>query len=476
MGLGWLPVAPGTWGSLPVALGFGLLAHFIGLRLLVPVLMGLCVIVGSLVCLKCADVVIAATGSSDPPEVVADEFAGQALVFVFVGSFAGTYTAATAVLGFLLFRLFDIVKPWPTRRLERLPGGWGVLADDLMAGIYAAVSTLLCLKLGIFEYLEGLLGLHGQIGEPLIAILLGCIQGITEFLPVSSSGHLVLFETFFKLNPENPAMLLFDLAVHLGTVVAILVVFRSSIAAFLRNLISSGKYLGCGEPSGSSKGIKAMNGTTCGSGSDTEVTGGLFGQAVRLYRKSPSIHLLFLAMCATFVTAVIGLLFEDYFTAARGNLGLVAAMWGITGTLLIITDRRRKTRLSLRRFAVWQAVIVGLAQAIAIIPGISRSGATICSAILLGLHRRWAVEFSFLLAIPAIIGAATAKLLQDYEKISLGGLAPASLAIGAIAAAVTGIAALKLLIRASRKANLKFFAFYCYALACFVVVYYLLYH
>jgi undecaprenyl-diphosphatase len=146
-------------------------------------------------------------------------------------------------------------------------------------------------------------------------------------------------------------------------------------------------------------------------------------------------------------------------------------MWIITGTLLLITDWRKKTRLGLRRFGILAAILVGFAQAAAIMPGISRSGATICVAILIGLRRRWAVEFSFLIAIPAILGATVVQLARDFGEIGSATLAVSSVLAGSATAALVGILALRLLIKASRTANLKFFAFYCYILACFVLVY-----
>jgi phosphatidylglycerophosphatase A len=109
---------------------------------------------GSVVCVKFAPAVIAATGRVDPREVVADEFAGQALTFLAI-PFLTIGLASTrqiwviTALGFLLFRLFDIVKPWPIRKLEKLPRGWGILADDLLAGIYAAIVLLICFWLWI---------------------------------------------------------------------------------------------------------------------------------------------------------------------------------------------------------------------------------------------------------------------------------------------------------------------------------------
>jgi len=109
---------------------------------------------GSVVCVKFAPAIVAATGKTDPREVVADELAGQAITFLALGfsaidSFSTKQVWGTAVLGFLLFRMFDIAKPWPIRKFEKLPQGWGVLADDVMAGVYAGIILLLCFRLWI---------------------------------------------------------------------------------------------------------------------------------------------------------------------------------------------------------------------------------------------------------------------------------------------------------------------------------------
>jgi phosphatidylglycerophosphatase A len=109
--------------------------------------MAVMALAASAVCVKFAPAVIAATGKDDPREVVADEFAGQAVTFLAAPFLFIPTIWVTAVLGFLLFRLFDIFKPWPARRLEKLPKGWGILADDLLAGVYAGAALLICLKL-----------------------------------------------------------------------------------------------------------------------------------------------------------------------------------------------------------------------------------------------------------------------------------------------------------------------------------------
>ena len=150
-GLGRLPVAPGTWGSLPPTIIFALMCHFHASPVMISVTMAALALAGSIACVKFAPAVIAATGKSDPGEVVVDELAGQAVTFL-VNPFLALSAASpkqiwgTAALGFVLFRLFDISKPWPIRKLEKLPEGWGVLADDLLAGVYAGICLLVCVR------------------------------------------------------------------------------------------------------------------------------------------------------------------------------------------------------------------------------------------------------------------------------------------------------------------------------------------
>jgi phosphatidylglycerophosphatase A len=148
-GLGWLPVAPGTFGSLPPVLLFVLMCRLGSTPTIIAIVMALLTLVGSLICIKFASTVIATTGESDPREVVADEFAGQAVTFSLIAAAPISDVWVTGFLGFLLFRIFDISKPWPIRRLEKLPEGWGILADDLLAGVFAAIVLLVCIRLRI---------------------------------------------------------------------------------------------------------------------------------------------------------------------------------------------------------------------------------------------------------------------------------------------------------------------------------------
>ena len=136
-GLGKLPIAPGTWGSLPPVVLYQVFGHLWPAAN--PYVMAFFLIAGSWVCLRYAPAIIAATGKKDPSIVVADEVAGQAVVMLFITLLWPENICNTTVLGFFLFRLFDIAKPWPCKRLEKLPEGLGILADDLMAGVYASI-------------------------------------------------------------------------------------------------------------------------------------------------------------------------------------------------------------------------------------------------------------------------------------------------------------------------------------------------
>jgi phosphatidylglycerophosphatase A len=113
------------------------------------------VLLGSIVCIKFAPAVIAATNKIDPPEVVADEFSGQAVTFLFIAAMPISNIWVAGLLGFLLFRFFDILKPWPIRKLEKLPKGWGILLDDLLAGVFAGITSLVCLVLLSNRHLSG---------------------------------------------------------------------------------------------------------------------------------------------------------------------------------------------------------------------------------------------------------------------------------------------------------------------------------
>lgn len=153
-GLGWLPFAPGSWGSLPPTVTFWLMWHFHAPGVVISIVMAALALAGSIVCVRFAPAAIAATGRQDPPEVVADEVAGQAITFLAIPLLVTVPVSAvqawlSAAVGFLFYRAFDAVKPGPIRRLERLPKGWGILTDDLAAGVCAAIATAICVRFWI---------------------------------------------------------------------------------------------------------------------------------------------------------------------------------------------------------------------------------------------------------------------------------------------------------------------------------------
>lgn len=143
LGLGWLPLAPGSWGSLPPVVIFAVLHHLnFPVTAIVSVLAFL-IIAGSIICVKCTPVSMAATGKVDPGEVVADEIAGQSIALLFACAVINNPLWLTAGGSYFFFRLLDTTKPWPIHRLEKLPAGWGVLLDDLAAGVYGGATFLI---------------------------------------------------------------------------------------------------------------------------------------------------------------------------------------------------------------------------------------------------------------------------------------------------------------------------------------------
>lgn len=262
------------------------------------------------------------------------------------------------------------------------------------------------------------------------AIILGIIQGLTEFLPVSSSGHLVVLQRFFRHDPSDPAMILFDLAVHLGTVVAVVIYYRRSIGKYISHLRAS---------------LSGM------------------GRPLELYQKSISVHVTVLALVATFSTGVVFVLFHDAIKGGFASSASVGVCWLITATLLWVTDRRKQAKRSLRDFGLLMALVIGLAQGLALFPGVSRSGSTICVAVLFGLRRSWAGEFSFLIGVPAILGATLIEGIKFFTS-DQGPLDWGPMVVGSVVSGLVGLAALALLIWAVRRAKLKVFSIYCFVI------------
>jgi undecaprenyl-diphosphatase len=255
------------------------------------------------------------------------------------------------------------------------------------------------------------------------AIILGIIQGLTEFLPVSSSGHLELGKAILGDESLPEESLLFTVVLHFATALSTIVIFRKEILEIFRGLLQ-----------------------------------------FKWNEESQFSVKIILSMLPA---AVVGVLFNDQIEALFSKqILLVGAMLIITGLLLFLADRTKHTD---RKVSFTNAFLIGIAQAIAILPGISRSGATISSSVLLGVDREKAARFSFLMVVPLIFG----KMAKDLMD---GGIAESSmdimpLVLGAIAAFVSGLLACTWMINLVKKSQLKYFSYYCFvvgAIAIFV--------
>jgi undecaprenyl-diphosphatase len=269
------------------------------------------------------------------------------------------------------------------------------------------------------------------------AIILGIIQGLTEFLPVSSSGHLVLFQKIFGL---KQAELFFDVGVHLGTLVAVVAVFRREI----RNIIAALIQL-----SSLSEPKKAI---------------------LQKIESDPQLKMALMIVIGSIPTAILGFLFAGIADSLFASGMITGMMLIVTGLLLWLTrrtgasvDRARSDRLTPKN-----ALIIGIVQGVAIIPGISRSGSTISIGLLLGIDREMAARYSFLLSVPAIIGAG---LLSLKDGISQPDLAIRATLLGSFTAALVGYAALKSLLQLVKKGRLHVFAPYCWLVGTLAIVF-----
>ncbi|MEA2014854.1 MAG: undecaprenyl-diphosphate phosphatase [Thermodesulfobacteriota bacterium] len=259
------------------------------------------------------------------------------------------------------------------------------------------------------------------------AILLGLIQGLTEFLPVSSSGHLVIVQSLIT-GFQQPGVV-FDVMLHLGTLLAVLVFLRKEILHIIMSIL----------PVGWRRHFKQ----DC---DDTQV---LTGRKMALY-----------IVTGTIFTGIIGLSFEEKIHHLFTSATTVSFMLLITGALLFISDRFQGKRVE-QDMNILDSVVIGFVQGISLIPGISRSGSTIAFGIFRGLDGQTAARFSFLLSIPAILGAVV------FESKYMGMIPPGDIAAylaGMIAAAITGFLTLRVLLFIIRKHRLRIFAWYCWTI------------
>lgn len=261
------------------------------------------------------------------------------------------------------------------------------------------------------------------------AIILGIVQGITEFLPVSSSGHLAVGQ--YLLGYQSQDYVLFNILLHVGTLGAVVWVYRSSLTDFVSG--------------GSSAVFNAKQSNL---------------SLIERCKQSIPVREMFWIGVATVPTGVVGLLFKKQLESAFGSITMISIMFCVTGVLLLATLWRSGGSRTIAEMTWMHAALIGLAQGIAILPGISRSGATIACALLLGMRRDEAARFSFLLAIPVIGGVA---LLEIRKLSDFSTLVP--FLLGGLTSAIVGYLALRFLIQLVQKGRLAWFAVYLWILA-----------
>lgn len=250
--------------------------------------------------------------------------------------------------------------------------------------------------------------------EYLAALVLGVVQGLTEFLPVSSSGHLVIFQHFMGVG-ENA--LTFDIFLHMATLVAVIICFRKDIWALIRH---------------------------------------------------PFQKFTLLIIIACIPAGLVGVFLDDYISGLFQSVWVPAVALLITALILFISDRLRGQKV-VEQLTIPMALLIGVFQMIALVPGISRSGATIFAALLVGLSRTEAAKFSFILSIPVILGAF---LLDTVKVVGETGSFPFDMTflVGGIAAVIAGVLAIKLVVNLLNRGRLVYFSIYCVCISVIVMI------
>lgn len=260
----------------------------------------------------------------------------------------------------------------------------------------------------------------------LSSFLLGLVQGLAEFLPISSSGHLSIAQNLLGLNTEIPEF--FDVLLHLGTLVAVFVAYWRDICDMVAELIH-----GVGD---------LVHGTTP--------------------RQVPPARRLILLIIVGTLPLFILLPIHKQVQALSNNMVFIGAALVVTGFLLFACDLVRKGKKTERTATIADVLVVGLGQAIATMPGISRSGMTIATGCVMGFERKFAVRFSFLLSIPAVLGANILSLKDALDAGIIWAEVPMSV-VGVVTAAVVGYACIRLLRLVAEKGRFGAFAYYCWA-------------
>ena len=266
----------------------------------------------------------------------------------------------------------------------------------------------------------------------LFSIAMGFLQGVAEFLPISSSGHLTLFQYFFspEQNPEELDML-FTILLHFGTLISVCVYYWQDVVGMIREF-----FLGLAD---------------------------LFSRRGSGYGRPPQAPRLVLMIIVATLPLFAVLLVKDAVDAAFSNVTFVSAALIVTGFLLFFSDRMARGRKNARSATMVDALLVGCAQAVGTLPGISRAGITISAGMLRGFDRTFAVRFSFLMSLPAVLGA---NILEVADAVQAGGVDTSRLPmylVGMVVSGVVGYFAIRLVNLLANKGKFGAFAYYCWA-------------
>lgn len=268
------------------------------------------------------------------------------------------------------------------------------------------------------------------------AVILGLVQGLAEFLPISSSGHLALLQQAFGISEDK--VLLFAVLLHVGTLISVFIVYWKDIWELIVELCLTIRDL-------------------------------CTGRGLRLEER-PVRKLGVMIIVATIPTAIIGLAFSDFFDSLYTSVIPIGVGLIITGFLLIFAEKMGEGNRGIRQMNYRNAIFIGLVQGVAICPGISRSGSTLFGSLICNLDRKFAVKFVFLISIPSILGSAVLETPAAIEAgVTAAEIGP--ILVGMLVAAVSGLIAIKTMIKIVSNKKLSYFSYYVWAVGLFVVLY-----
>ena len=274
------------------------------------------------------------------------------------------------------------------------------------------------------------------------SIILGIIEGITEWLPISSTGHLIIADEFIKLGMTDEFMEMFNVVIQLGAILAVVVIFWNKMWPFTADK------------------TKGYNYITKGNG----------------LIKKDVMDMWFKVIAAMLPAAIVGIPFDNYFEKHFHNWQVVSAALIAYGVLFIVIEKMNKNRKpkvnSIPELSYKTALLIGCFQALSLIPGTSRSGSTILGAMILGVSRVAGAEFSFFLAVPVMFGASLIKLLKF--GFTFTGMELAVLAVGTLTSFIVSVIAIKFLISYVRRHDFSLFGYYRIALGVIVIAYFLI--